>query len=370
MTVANSTAHTPPAGRLPTWWRSIRDRAARLANAVGQRLGPVGTWLRRLRDRLGRLQGTGSPPTGRAGWRAVAAKEFADHITSVRFVILLVVIGLACVAAVSSAAGHLRDAASEASDVTSPFLLLFTQSPEQIPSFVALIGFLGPLLGIAFGFDAVNQERSDRTLPRLVSQPIHRDDVVNGKFVAGLGAIGVTLAALVALTAGIGIVRMGITPSPGDVARLLLFLMVALVYMGLWLAFALVCSVLLRRPATAALVAIAAWLVFTLFGTFLAGLAADTLSGEDQIAQARTEYNLSLVAPSTLYERSSAALLNPELRSVGLLLPQQLERAVPGPLSLDQSVLVVWPHVTALVAASVVMFTVAYVSFLRQEVRA
>jgi hypothetical protein len=65
------------------------------------------------------------------------------------------------------------------------FLLPYTTSPEQVPSLVALIGFLGPLLGIAFGFDAVNNERAQGRLPRLVAQPIHRNDIINGKFVAG-----------------------------------------------------------------------------------------------------------------------------------------------------------------------------------------
>ncbi len=39
-------------------------------------------------------------------------------------------------------------------------------------------------------------------------------------------------------------------------------------------------------------------------------------------------------------------------------------------LSLDQSLLLVWPHVVALVAMTAVCFAVAYVRFMRQEVRA
>ena len=309
-------------------------------------------------------------PTHRPGWRVVAGKEFADNVMSVRFMILLLIIGLACVAAVVAAAGFLRDAATAATDLPSPFLLLFTQSPERIPSFVALIGFLGPLLGIAFGFDAINQERSEGTLPRLVSQPIHRDDVVNGKFVAGLAAIGLTLVTLVAVTSGTGIVRMGITPSPGDVARLILYLAVTLAYVGVWLALAILISVLLRRAATAALTAISAWLVLTLFGTFLVGLVADAIGPDEALGQARLEYALSYISPATLYQASTAALLNPEVRSVGLLLPEQLDRAVPGILPLDQSILVVWPQLTALIAGCVVLFTIAYLAFLRQEIRA
>jgi ABC-2 type transport system permease protein len=59
-------------------------------------------------------------------------------------------------------AGNLRDVAEEVTGTPSLFLYLFTFAPERRPSFVALIGFLGPLLGIAFGFDAINQERAGR----------------------------------------------------------------------------------------------------------------------------------------------------------------------------------------------------------------
>lgn len=337
------------------------------ATPVKEAYTRVARSVRSLLRRAGLLPPEDVPP---AGWRIIASKEFSDHLGSIRFLILLGIIGLAGVAAVAAAAGFLRDKASGATELPSPFLLLFTQSPERIPSFVALIGFLGPLLGIAMGFDAISQERSDQTLPRLVSQPIHRDDVVNGKFVAGLSAIGLVLATLIALTSGFGMLRMGITPSAGDVARLLLYVVVTLAYIGIWLAFAVMCSVIFRRAATSALVAISAWLVLTLFAALLAGLVADAIGPEDQIESAKFEYAIAQVSPSTWYDAATAALLNPEVRSVGLLLPQQLDRAVPGPLSLDQSLLVVWPQVTALVAGCVVAFTIAYVSFLRQEIRA
>src|SRR5690606_17066146 len=126
-------------------------------------------------------------PAFRGGWRIVARKEFTDHVRSVRFLLLVVLLALAGLASVHAAAGPIRDAAESASETPSIFLYLFTISPQRVPAFHEFLGILGPLLGIAFGFDAVNGERSQGTLPRLVSQPIHRDEIVNGKFVAGLG---------------------------------------------------------------------------------------------------------------------------------------------------------------------------------------
>ena len=316
------------------------------------------------------------PARPAAGWRIVAEKEFTDALYSARFTILLLLLGLAGVAAVLSAAGNIRDAANEASQVPSPFLLLYTVQPaEQLPSFVALIGFLGPLLGIAFGFDAINDERARGTLPRLVAQPIYRDDVINGKFAAGLGVITLTFTVLVALVAGIGIVRLGITPGPEDVARLLAYLVVTVAYVGVWLGIALLCSVGLTRAATSALVAIAAWVVLTVFGTLVIGLLADVLTGDattpqEVIADYQLTRALTWLSPQMLYDQATRVLLNPEIRAVGLVLPEQVDRAVPGTLPLGQSLLVVWPQVTALIAGCVVVFAIAYALFLRQEVRA
>ena len=48
----------------------------------------------------------------------------------------------------------------------------------------------------------------------------------------------------------------------------------------------------------------------------------------------------------------------------------QAQQQVPTLLSLDQSLLLVWPHLVALLALTVLCFALAYVSFMRQEVRA
>lgn len=311
------------------------------------------------------------------GWRVIAAKEFTDSLLSVRFYILLALVALAALASARSAADGIRQAAQGATDSPALFLKLFTVSPDRIPSFVALVGFLGPLLGIAFGFDAISSERSQGTLPRLVAQPIHRDDVINGKFVAGISLIGLTMAALTATVSGFGLFRLGIVPQAGDVARLIIFSAVAVLYIGVWLAAAILASVVLQRAATAVLATIATWLVLTIFFSLLVGLATDALAPNrsdptfnESLRRARTEQNLARVSPETLYSETAITLLDPEVRSVGIILPSQVDRAVPGTLPLPQSLLVIWPQATALIALIVLIFSAAYALFMRQEVRA
>ncbi len=319
------------------------------------------------------------------GWLIVAGKELADHILSARFYVLVVVLSMAAAGAVYGAASGIQSAAGQIASqpevLPAPFLALFTVSPQvggqSLPSFYALIGLLGPLLGIAFGFDAVSSERSEKTLPRLLAQPIHRDDVVNGKFAAGLGAIGGILVAVVVLVAGLGLFQLGIVPTPEAVFRLAAWLVVSVIYVGLWLAFATLCSVVMRRAATAALVAIALWIVLILFGSLLAGIAANALSPlpsspttDEQIANSNLQEALARVSPATLYAEATGVLLDPTARSVDLLTSTQTQGAVAGVLPLDQSLLLVWPQITVLVAETSVCFAVAYISFMRQEVRA
>lgn len=315
-----------------------------------------------------------------AGWRIVARKELADTLLSARFFLLVALIGLTTVGAVQAASSTIRDAAPAAAEDPSLFLRLFTVAPDRLPSFFSffgLVGLLAPLLGIAFGFDAISSERTQGTLPRLVAQPIHRDDVINGKFAAGLTVIGAVLVSVAGLVTGLGILRLGLTPDPSEIIRLVGYLVVAVVYAGAWLAFAILCSVVLRRAATAALATIAVWLVFTLFWPLLVGLAADVIapSGteatfEQQVRNVRMEITIDRFSPQTLYEEASTALLSPDVRSLDVLLPEQLDRAVPGQLDLADSALVGGAQIVVLLALIVVIFVAAYVLFLRDEIRA
>ena len=144
---------------------------------------------------------------------------------------------------------------------------------------------MAPLLGLAFAFDAINGERSEGTLPRLLAQPIYRDDVINGKFAAGLAVIGLVLVAVVAIIAGFGIFRLGIVPHAEEIVRLVAWIAVTFVYVGLWLAFGLLLSVVIRRAATSALVGFGVWFLLTIFGglitSIIIGRAISPLTGVD-----------------------------------------------------------------------------------------
>jgi len=324
-----------------------------------------------------------TPRIPRAGWLVVASKEMGDHVSSVRFIVLLLVLGIVAGIPLYFAADTIRDAADRASDAAAVFLALFTigeQTPYATLRVDAFVGLVAPLLGVIFAFDAVNSERSDGTLPRLLSQPIHRDDVINGKFAAGLGAIGLVLVAMLAIVSGYGMFRLGIVPEPSEILRLLAWTLATIVYVALWLAFGLLLSVAIRNAATAALIGFGTWLLLTVFGPLVVSFVAPILapisgSTNEEIYQSAVFQDLiTRLLPGNIYQEISIALLNPSATQVAA--PATIGQAIQANqqvgtlLSLDQSLLLVWPHVVALVALTIICFAAAYILFMRQEVRA
>ncbi len=313
----------------------------------------------------------GSPWVGL--W-AVFFKEMADHLSSARMRLFEVLIFLSALGAVYSSTQTLRQTVGE-----DPFLLLkvFTAAQEPLPSFVAFLSFFLPLAAIALAFDAVNGEYARHTLSRVLAQPIYRDALLIGKFLAALATLGLVLLALFLLVVGLSLIFLGVPPGGEEVGRALLFLLATLAYTGVWLGVALLFSVLFRNAATSALAAIAVWLFFALFWGIIAQLLAQAVvpynpfDPESEYRQAQALVAFSRFSPNTLYAEALQALLNPGVRSLGPVLFSQLEGAILGtPLSLGQSLLLAWPQLTALIAITLLLFALAYVLFQRQEVRA
>jgi ABC-2 type transport system permease protein len=72
-----------------------------------------------------------------------------------------------------------------------------------------------------------------------------------------------------------------------------------------------------------------------------------------------------------LFGEAVLALLSPDTRSLGPIFLSQLQGAVIGaPLPLGQSLMLAWPQAVSLIAGTIVLFVIGYVSFQRQEVRA
>lgn len=312
----------------------------------------------------------GSPFTGLA---VIAMKEAADHLSSIRIHLVMGLVLLTAAGSIWGAIGKIKNTVSQDEFL---FLRLLTTAQDPLPSFVVFLGFLLPLVATALAFDSINGEFNRRTMGRLLAQPIYRDAVLMGKFVGGVIVLATCLVTLWLLMTGLGILSLGLPPSGEEVLRGLAYLVCSLAYGAVWLAVALLFSTLFRSPATSALASLSLWLVFTVFWPMLAPLLAGLVAPVDPfdpaaiVANAQWEIIVARVSPNILYAEMTKAMLNPETRSLGLVFLDQYVGAVPGaPLPFGQSSLLVWPHLSGLIAAVAAVFTLAYVSFQRQEVR-
>ena len=311
------------------------------------------------------------------GVGTVALKELSDHLTSARMIVLGLLILLVAFASLYGAIDKLRETTAE-----DPFLLLklFTVDRAPLPSFVGILGFLIPIVAIGLGFDAINGEHNRRTLSRILAQPIYRDALLMGKFLAGLATLGVMLVCLWLLVIGFGLVLLGVPPGGEEIARSLVFLFVALAYCGVWLGLAVFLSIVFRSAATAALVALGAWLFLTLIWPMMAQFLGQLISPPDiryQLLGLPTpgtvewQQILQRLSPNQLFGECVLAVLSPATRALGPIYVEQLQGAVMGSgLPLGQSLLIAWPQIVGLVAGMIVMFVIGYIAFQRQEVRA
>ena len=316
--------------------------------------------------------------------RALYRKEMADHVTSKRFIIILILVIAMTIASVYGAVTGIKSAIMNAAedknaafDASYMFLKLFTTGGSSIPSYMSLIALIGPFIGLILGFDSINAEKNNGTLNRLVSQPIYRDSIIIGKFLASS-----TLIAVMVMSTGIavgcaGFLASGIQPSGEEIVRVLIYLLYTIIYICFWLAMAMLFSVFTGHAATSALASIALWLFFAIFMSLLAGILANAAypvnTEYEQAVNALNNYNLKLnlnrISPYYLYSEASSVLMNPATRAINAVSYEQLAGALSSYLPLGQSLLLVWPHLVGLLALSFAAFTISYIGFMRQEVR-
>ncbi len=297
-------------------------------------------------------------------------KEISDYVRSWKFIILIALILLATVGSLFTILSIIRDNADMInSDNSFLFLNLYTASDGNLPPFITLIGFLGPLIGLALGFDVINSERSKGTMSRVIAQPIPRDYFITSKFLGALSVVLMAVFSLGFLVMGLGIISIGIPPSFDEFLRIVVFLLLTCVYIAFWLNVGIVFSTIFKQASTSALAGISIWLFFTVFFSMIVKIIANAFAQGSTAVQTLT-LSLSRISPNYLYEELTTILLTPSIRSLGALSFEQIYGAIPSALSFSQSLLLTWPHITGLVAALIICFGISYIIFMRQEIRA
>jgi ABC-2 type transport system permease protein len=312
-----------------------------------------------------------------SGLMAVFWKELADHFTSKRFIILFLLVYLAGIATIYVAAQNIRTGVTETTQFI--FLRLFIVSGDLPFNFLFFLSLFIPIVGIALGFDSINSERNSGNLSRLLSQPVYRDSVINGKFLAGLFTLAALVISIVVVVGGLGLRMIGVPPSAEEILRLFSFIFMSILYGAFWMSLSVLFSILFKRTATSVLASIALWIFLFFFLSMIAGYIANAMvpidqnSSIDLIAKNDSIYRMiSRISPGTLYGEATQVLLMPELgnpSSTLMMISIYTAGLMPGSLSLDQSFVIVWPQIISLIALTVICFAISYIKFQREEIR-
>jgi len=180
----------------------------------------------------------------------------------------------------------------------------------------------------------------------------------------------ITLAIMIfagmVLVAGYGLRMIGVPPAAEEIIRLFIYFVAVVIYGAFWMGLAILFSILFRSLAVSLLCPLAIWIlignpVFNPYISFVVPAVTNSVG---------TYLMLLRISPYFLFAEATAALLDPLFRGLGILtISDTTGMLLFRPLSLDQSLLVVWPQLTALICLTVICFAVSYIVFMRQEIR-
>jgi len=317
-------------------------------------------------------------------------KELADLFVNKRFLLLFAMILLLSTASAYQGASFLKSSTSTSSN----FLAIFSQGANG-SSFVSLMVLFGPLLGLALSFDAINKERKSGSLSMMLAQPIFRDSIINGKFLAG--ATGLTIAVVVTLgiNMGIAIPLLGFAPTTTQALAIVVFALVTIVYLCFWYALGLLFSVFCRDTSTSILASVATWITFSIlififadfianvyapaitfipggpgFGNFTGGNFTGIMNPPTGVIESRSVISsaISRISPAYLYS-DIASRLTGAVSSSFTGFSVSIPRFTGQEFDLTTALVGSWAEILIIVVAMAVCFVASYMLFLRSEVR-
>jgi ABC-2 type transport system permease protein len=213
------------------------------------------------------------------GLLIVARKEFADQITSKRFIAVLAI--MLIFSAISFYQG--------ADEFIRQYRMFESGSvPENIPkpSIIQIFGFFGSagiltfggILGLLMGFDLITREKETGSLKTLLSHPVFRDQIINGKALGAFAALCLVVALTLVIALGV-LTMKGFIPSFDDLIAILKFGLITLAYLFTFFSIALFASTIAKNSSTSLLVAFGIFLVLTIAMPMISIFVANIVVG-------------------------------------------------------------------------------------------
>jgi len=219
----------------------------------------------------------------------VARKEFSDHITSRRFIIilglLLVISTISIYDGIENYNNSLEaytEQLQQMQEFDDPYRSWMPEKPSIMYVFISMMSYmtmLGGILAIAIGFDLVSKEKETRSLKSLLSHPVYRDEIINGKALGGVAALGFAMALALAIALGLLLI-FSIVPTLEEFAAILIFGAVSLGFLLAYFAVALTMSTAAKESGNALIYTLVIFFAVSSLLPMFGMMAANAFAGD------------------------------------------------------------------------------------------
>ncbi|WP_225353878.1 ABC transporter permease [Methanolacinia petrolearia] len=193
----------------------------------------------------------------------MSEKEFLDHLISKRFFVLLAIICvILCVSAINGVNNYNnaldRYKAGSETEVFQPTaVMVFTEITNSIGVYS-----LGAIIGLALGFDLISGEREAGSLKTILSRPLYRDELINGKAIGGIISLAILTFVGFALVIATMLI-LGIVPDLEDISMIGIVWLLTILFILTAFSIAVMSSVIAKTSSEALMIALV--ITFVLF---------------------------------------------------------------------------------------------------------
>ncbi|NJE07334.1 ABC transporter permease [Thermococcus sp. M39] len=337
----------------------------------------------------------------------IAEKEFKDYIKSRRFLLIFGFLLLISIVSIWQGYNIYQSKLESYIAGKSPFQPSIFDVFRQMENF---LGLIGAIFALSLGFDAITKEREMGTLKVLMSHPVYKDQVILGKFLGGALALGLAMVVMTLTSFG-ALLVMGLQIDGESLIRIILFMFFTYLYLLLFLGIGMAFSALSKSSSNALMYSLILFLVLMIVFPTIAPLLGSHFAGEApeppkvsreenphawelyiknyiewQEKRYGIETKINSLSPYYNFQQLGSYILNPykstkfspqivnkimnnpqlvrALRNRGIIPQIELEK-----YSIGQSLSFALPHIILLIAPLIISFVVAYVIFMRSDVR-
>lgn len=173
-----------------------------------------------------------------------------------------------------------------------------------------ILTYFGMFVGVVIGFASISSERHRNSLSLLLTKPLYRDSIINGKLLGATCFLACVSGLAIALFTALMLAIFGnsfFTMLPGYLENIPLLLALSLVYVLIFMLLSMLISVLIKDQAYALVLTFLAIFLIKMENTNnVAGDVSMVLTGDTNLGN-----TLANLSPFTLSEHVSVCLSPP-----------------------------------------------------------